>query len=158
MLRMNAFLKLLKLSRLAACTPTAALAIAVLPPVGGYAANMPPLQSVSTSVGRVSPNVLALAKEWFHRFQTGNIDRAQLDAASNLGLTAEDIRHQEAVLSALGKPVAFKFMGSGIIQGDKAYRFLITFAGPDRIVESIALDSWGKIAGIDFATYAPGTT
>ena len=103
----------------------------------------------------VDPKVLALAKEWFHRFQTGNIDRSQLDASSNMELTAQDIREQEAALSALGKPAGFKFLGSDSIQGDRAYHFLITFAGPDRIVESIALNKWGKIAGIDFATYAP---
>lgn len=106
----------------------------------------------------VKPAILALAEEWFHRFQTGNIDRSQLDAASNMELTAEAIRQQEAALSSLGKPVAFRYLGVDEVQGDKAYHFLITFNGPDRILESIALDESGKIAGIDFATYAPSTT
>jgi len=106
----------------------------------------------------VGEKVLALAKEWFHRFQTGNIDRSQLDAASNIELTAEVIRQQEAALGALGKPTAFTYLGSDLVQGDKAYHFLVTFAGPDRIVESIALDDLGKIAGIDFATYTPSAT
>ena len=154
----NAFVKLLKLVRLIVCVPALALAVPVLMPVVCYAANVLPPQTVTTPVGTVSPKVLALAKEWFHRFQTGNIDRSQLNATSNLELTAKAIRQQEAALSSLGKPVAFKFLGSAMIQGDKAYHFLITFAGPDRIVESIALDNAGKIAGIDFATYVPGTT
>jgi hypothetical protein len=118
---------------------------------------MQPFQ-VATTVAPVSPKIFALAKEWFHRFQTGNIDRSQLDAASNMELTAEAIRQQEAALSSLGKPVAFRYLGVDEVQGDKAYHFLITFNGPDRILESIALDESGKIAGIDFATYAPSTT
>jgi hypothetical protein len=105
----------------------------------------------------VDAKTLALARESFRRFQTGDIDRSQLDAASNLELTANAIRQQEAALSALGEPVAFKYLGSDVIQGDRAYHFLITFNGPDRIVESIAMDDSGKIAGIDFATYAPTT-
>jgi hypothetical protein len=159
MVRVNALVNSAWFSRLVvAFVPATAVAITLLSPPACYAANMPPTQSASIPERQVSPKVLALAKEWFHRFQTGNIDRSQLDATSNLELTAESIRQQEAALSALGKPVAFKFLGSAMIQDDKAYHFLITFTGPDRIVESIALDNSGKIAGIDFATYTPGTT
>jgi len=109
-------------------------------------------RSPPVPIPSADPHVLAIAKEWFFRFQRGDIDRSQLDMASNLQLTDAAIKQEEATLKAFGTPRGFRYLGSQPVQGDISYGFLILFdAG--RIVESIAFDGKGKIAGIDFQTY-----
>ncbi len=41
----------------------------------------------AATTGPVQPFIIALAKEWFYRFQTGNVDRSQLDAVTSAELT-----------------------------------------------------------------------
>jgi hypothetical protein len=97
---------------------------------------------------------LALAKEWFHRFQTGDIDRSQLDQRINKELTQAMIRKEEATLKAYGTPLSFVYERSDPVDGATGYTFLLDFKS-GRIVEAIALHPDGKIAGIDFATFVP---
>jgi hypothetical protein len=75
-----------------------------------------------------SQKLLALAKEWFHRLQTANIDRSQLNDTVNLQLTPELVRHEQAALMQYGKPIAFKFDRSGPIPGATGYNFIVTCA------------------------------
>lgn len=100
--------------------------------------------------------ILALAKEWFHRFQTGNIDHSQLDQRINKELTQAMIRKEETTLKAYGTPISFVYVRSEPIDGAKGYYFLLDFKF-GRIVEAVALHPDGKIAGIDFATFVPAT-
>ena len=93
--------------------------------------------------------VLPLAKEWFRRIQTASIDRSQLNYAVNLQLTPEIVRHEQAALVPYGKAVSFKFVSSGPVPGATGYNFLVTCAN-GTLLESIALDGDGKIAGLDF--------
>ena len=102
----------------------------------------------------VSPRVLALAKEWFYRFQSANIDRRQLVDSINQHLSSQMIRDEASKLKALGHPISFAFVGSERVLYATGYDFLVTFPSA-KIVESIALDSNGKIAGIDFRTFVP---
>jgi hypothetical protein len=104
----------------------------------------------------VDPKIGAAAKEWFHRFQTGNIDRSQLDAEVNRELTDASIKKEEATLKPFGEPTGFEFIGSQQIKGADGYVFLITFRA-GRIAEAIAFDKQGKIAGIDFQTFVPNS-
>ena len=95
------------------------------------------------------PHVVTRAKEWFRRFQTGDIDRSQLDDQVNSQLTTAVRQRESAILTSFGKPSSFTFLRSYPIEGRMGYDFLWQFAKA-RIVEKIAFDADGKIAGIDF--------
>ncbi|MBV8459457.1 MAG: hypothetical protein JO009_01045 [Candidatus Eremiobacteraeota bacterium] len=97
----------------------------------------------------VKPAIISKAKEWFFRFQHGNIDRSQLDDTTNKELTEEMIRGEADVLKSLGNPTAFIFIQSEPLGAATGYDFLLQFPSA-RVVESIAFDGSGKIAGIDF--------
>ena len=100
----------------------------------------------------ITHRVLLLAREWFRRLQTASIDRSQLNDTVNLQLTPELVRHEQAALIPYGKPVSFKFVSSGPVPGATGYNFLVTCAN-GALLESIALDGEGKIAGLDFQRY-----
>lgn len=99
----------------------------------------------------VDPRIVATAKEWFHRFQTGQIDRSQLDTTVNGELTSAMIEQEGAKLRQFGTPSSFRFIRTYAISGAVGYDFLLQFSA-GRIVEMIAFDPGGKIAGIDFMT------
>lgn len=93
-----------------------------------------------------------LAKNWFYAFQSDRIDRSQLNDVVNGQLT-DDMVHRESIrLKSFGRPIRFQYLGSARISYAVGYDFLIVFAR-DRVKESIALAN-GKIAGIDFRTWA----
>jgi hypothetical protein len=58
------------------------------------------------------PGVLAAAKSWFRGFQTGNIDRSQLDDRMNSELTDVLLRQEGARLRPFGSPISFEYLGS----------------------------------------------
>ncbi|HEY4432905.1 MAG TPA: hypothetical protein VGM99_00765 [Candidatus Cybelea sp.] len=99
----------------------------------------------------VDPQVLSLAKEWFRRFQIGDIDRTQLSDTVNKQLTLTMIRREAAQLKPLGDPLSVTFIRSYPISGMLGYDFQLQFKSV-RIIEMIAFDGSGKIAGIDFLT------
>jgi hypothetical protein len=113
-------------------------------------------QSQSTASPAPIPSadarVAARAKEWFHRFESGDIDRSQLNAETNAELTDANVRRESAVLKAFGAPTGFSFLRTYPIAGVIGYDFLWQFKS-GRIVEMIAFDDDGKIAGIDFETF-----
>ena len=115
-----------------------------------------PQPAAAASPPTVDAKILAAAKEWFHRFQTGNIDRSQLNAEVNQQVTAEGVQKEEATLKAFGEPLRFRFLGSGPLRGAMACYFAIDFH-MGTVLEAIAYDVHGKIAGIDFQTYVPDT-
>jgi hypothetical protein len=100
----------------------------------------------------VSAKVAASAREWFHRFQSGTIDRSQLDSTVNLELTEDVFLQERERLSSFGDPHSFTFMRSYPVGNAIGYDFLLKFSA-GRIVESIAFDGDGKIAGIDFRLF-----
>ncbi|MFY9630429.1 MAG: hypothetical protein WAJ94_02330 [Candidatus Cybelea sp.] len=99
----------------------------------------------------VDPQILALAKEWFRRFQIGDIDRTQLSDSVNKQLTLAMIRREAEQLKPLGNPSSVTFIRSYPISGLLGYDFQLQFKSV-RIIEMIAFDGSGKIAGIDFLT------
>ena len=101
----------------------------------------------------VDPQILSLAKEWFRRFQIGDIDRTQLSDTVNKQLTLAMIRREAAQLKPLGNPLSVTFIRSYPISGMLGYDFQLQFKSV-RIIEMIAFDGSGKIAGIDFLTLA----
>jgi hypothetical protein len=94
---------------------------------------------------------MSLAKEWFRRFQAGDIDRTQLSDTVNKQLTLAIIRREAAQLKPLGNPSSVTFIRSYPIGGMLGYDFQLQFKSV-RVIEMIAVDGAGKIAGIDFLT------
>lgn len=107
--------------------------------------------AIQTSI-TISPKILALAKQWFFDFRSGKIDRSKLDVRVNRELTDELIRKESATLKTFGKPIKFVFFGSNEVQYAVGYNFGIEFKN-GRVIELIAFDPDGKIAGIDFQTF-----
>jgi len=111
-----------------------------------------PTFASAASPPTVDAKIMAAAKEWFHRYQTGDIDRSQFNAEVNRQVTADGVRTEQATLKPFGEPLSFRYLGSGPIGGAMGYYFLLQFhAG--RIIEAIAYDPNGKIAGLDFETF-----
>jgi hypothetical protein len=112
-----------------------------------------------TSSATPSPRIISKAKEWFHRFQDGNIDRTQLDERTNRTLTDDAIRREAATLKKYGTPTSFEFVKKGKVEYATGYYFVLTFMKQDRIsakiIEAIAFDTNGKIAGLDFDIFVP---
>jgi len=107
---------------------------------------------VSPSPPTPSPAIVAKAKEWFFRFQSGNIDRSQLNDRVNLELTTDMIEREKHTLQNFGTPKKFNFLRRRKVSGTNAYDFLLTFPS-GTILEAIAFDQSGKIAGIDFQPF-----
>lgn len=97
----------------------------------------------------VNPHVVALAKEWFRRFRTGDIDRSQLDAATSNGLSPEVVRLIEHRLNSYGKPTSYRYVGLEDVSSSIGYGFLWEFK-TGAVLEAIALDRNQKIVGFDF--------
>lgn len=112
-----------------------------------------PQQSPKQQDTSVDPQILSLAKEWFRRFQIGDIDRTQLSDSVNKQLTLTMIRREAAQLKPLGNPLSVTFIRSYPISGMLGYDFQLQFKSV-QIIEMIAFDGSGKIAGIDFLTLA----
>jgi hypothetical protein len=128
------------------------LIIAVLTTVPQISQATPlPMESGQTASTPDSANskIAAKAKEWFQRFKSGDIDRTQLNPQVNSQLTDTMIRQEGAKLSRLGNPTAITFLRTYSISGATGYDFLLQFKAA-RVVEMIAFDTHGKIAGIDF--------
>ncbi|HEX4014110.1 MAG TPA: hypothetical protein VHX17_09520 [Candidatus Cybelea sp.] len=137
----------------AACT--IGMFIALCRPEGSIAAGESYKPTGSISSLPATPVVLAKAKEWFYRFQNANIDRSQLNALTNAELTTDVVLREAARLKRLGAPTSFKFQRSYTFRSALAYDFLLQFPS-SRVIEMIAFDSSGKIAGFDFATFVEG--
>lgn len=130
------------------------LVIALASPTPQPVTSATPHPHASAAPGSVNAAIEARALEWFYRFQSGNIDRSQLDARSNRELTASMIAQESATLKPFGKPTHFVFVTSARVQGAIGYTFGLSFPR-GRIIEEIAFDPDGKIAGVDFMTFVP---
>ncbi len=113
-----------------------------------------PSPAAASARPAVPPHILATAKEWFFRFQSGEIDRGQLDDRVNAELTAASVTKERATLRAYGAPTGFTFIGTERVPGAIGYDFLIGFRS-GKVVEALAFDPAGTIVGIAFRTYAP---
>jgi hypothetical protein len=107
-----------------------------------------PAASASPAPGpTVDPAVTAKAKEWLHRFQTGDIDRTQLEPAMSTAITGDIIKQLKDELSPLGDPQSFKILSQQSLgEGITAYVYRVTFKS-SAINEIIAIDKDGKIEG-----------
>jgi hypothetical protein len=97
----------------------------------------------------VAPEITARAKEWLRRFQTGNVDRTQLDTEMNTALTPDLVKQVSQQLAPLGDPVTFVISGAQTTQGITAYIYKVSFKSTS-IYEVFGLDKDGKLASIRF--------
>jgi len=97
----------------------------------------------------VDPRIVTKAREWFQRFRTGDIDRSQLTQTLERQLTPAFVAQKRLLVRSYGHPLSFAYMGSGTAGGFPSYDFLVSFPA-GKLVESIAFDASGKLAGIDF--------
>jgi hypothetical protein len=93
-----------------------------------------------------NPAVTKRAKDWFHRVQTGNIDRTQLGAAMNLAMTADSIKQGVAQLGPLGAPQSFTYVKTLLSADFSTAVYALTFAS-GKLLWTFTLDHKGFIAG-----------
>jgi hypothetical protein len=137
----------LSLSLLLAPRNAAAATIVASP---APAASLSPATAATASAApAVAPEITARAKEWLHRFQTGSVDRTQLDAEMNTALTPDLLRQVSQQLAPLGDPVTFVISGEQTTQGITAYIYKVSFKSSS-IYEVFGLDKNGKLAAIRF--------
>ncbi len=105
-------------------------------------------QSASPAPGAVAdPAITARAKEWLHRVQTGDIDRAQLDSQMNALLTPALTKQISSKFGPWGDPVTFAYVGKQTVQGDNtAYVYHVVFKA-NACNEIFVLDKDGKVSG-----------
>jgi hypothetical protein len=96
----------------------------------------------------VDQSKLALAKEWFARMQTGDIDHSQLNDSGNMSLDADTVKDISSQVAPLGAPVTFVQQQVGALNGNASYTYLLTFKNGTKISFVLLLDGNGKIAGI----------
>ncbi|HET9392664.1 MAG TPA: hypothetical protein VFO29_03935 [Candidatus Rubrimentiphilum sp.] len=130
----------------------AKLILVALVTVGAMQSAPAPSNDTPTSLPSADPKILMKAQEWFYRFQTGKIDRSQLDVRTNNGLTQQMVAGEEKTLQALGRPSKWLYFGSQPVQYAVGYEFGIQFKHA-RVLEHIAFDADGKIAGLQFQVY-----
>ena len=106
------------------------------------------------AIGITNEQALQDARDWFNQFQTGKVDRARLNKQVNIHLSRDMIERESRTLKAFGRPQRFVFLGTNKVRGAAGYNFLVIFEAA-RIIESIAFDSDGKVAGVDFQPYLP---
>jgi hypothetical protein len=117
------------------------------------AAPIDPLADQSTSPPTADSQVTAKAREWFHRLQSGEIDRSQLDAQVNSQLTDGLIRQEADALTPLGDPSSFVYLRTYPMVQALEYDFLLQFKTA-QLVELISFDPGGKIEGLAFEPVA----
>lgn len=103
----------------------------------------------SSAAAQIDPKVTALAEDWLHRIQTGNVDRSQLTSEMSTALTPALVQQVAAQLAPLGDPTAVSFAGSQAVQGITIYHFVLTFKAAT-VNEFLGIDAAGKIAGLRF--------
>ncbi len=91
--------------------------------------------------------ITARVREWFHRFQTGDVDRTQLAPQMQSLLTPDVIAQTKTMFTALGEPQHLTFIGTTAAPGDlTVYRYAAAF-GSAQTLMTITLTADGKIAG-----------
>lgn len=101
------------------------------------------------ATAQVDPKVMAMAKDWLQRIQTGNVDRSQLNDQVNSLLTPSVVQQVAAQLGPLGNPKTFSYVTSTMVNGVTIYVFLLTFKDGS-MNEFLGIDGAGKIAGLRF--------
>jgi hypothetical protein len=93
--------------------------------------------------------VMARAKDWFHRIETGNIDRSQLSAQVNAALSDAMIKQVASQVSPLGEPTSFTQIQTGTRGGSAYCVYEVTFSTGEKWHYVFAYDpATTKITGL----------
>lgn len=95
------------------------------------------------------PAVTARVREWINRFETGNIDRSQLDSKMSALLTPQLVDQVKAQFGPLGAPQQLVYRGKTMSEGSPLYTYRAVFAATTLTV-FIAINGAGKISGFLF--------
>jgi hypothetical protein len=133
------------------CTVFSASMLAVTAPRGRASAEPMQPQTLPTppTTPEPEPAVERRAREWFHRVQTGDIDRSQLSPEANAALTPAIVDTFKTKLGPLGAPSSFALFRKEFVEDKAAYVYLAKF--PKSKVELdwvFALDKTGRVAGL----------
>ena len=110
----------------------------------------PSASASAASVQSTGADTAARAKDWLHRFQTGDIDRSQLNEKMNAVLTPDVIKQISEKYAPLGDPESFTPLGQQSVPVDMtAYVYRVVFKTAT-LNEVFVLDRDGKVAGIQF--------
>jgi CubicO group peptidase (beta-lactamase class C family) len=111
-----------------------------------FAATHPDAAPPTTAAAGELPAVTARVRDWLRRFETGDIDRSQLNDTMNKALNQDLIDASKAQLGPLGTPESLVYRGKVDADGSTVYVYVATFSqGTFRILMS--LDATGKISG-----------
>lgn len=83
------------------------------------------------------------------QFQTGKVDRTQLDAKANAALSDSTISQASTQLAKLGAPTAFALTQKQVQGTTTIYLYKVTFPSMT-LNEIFVLDADGKVGGIVF--------
>jgi D-alanyl-D-alanine carboxypeptidase len=103
----------------------------------------------NTPAAGENPAITALARQWLHMAQTGQVDRSQLTAAFSKDLTPDAIAGAKDALGPMGAPTAFIFRGKTTENGITQYEYKVSFKTA-AVKMVIGIDKAGKIAGMGF--------
>jgi hypothetical protein len=132
---------------LAVATLFASIAAAPAPSASPVASTPAPTASPTPD-----PKVLARAKEWFHRLQTGQIDLSQVDpGVAKLLSDPQTVKAASAEFGPLGDPVTFEQEQTGMQNGNTYYVYLLTFGDGKKFDYLFVLDAQGKVSGLRLA-------
>jgi CubicO group peptidase (beta-lactamase class C family) len=92
------------------------------------------------------PRITAIAKDWFHRLQTGTVDLSNVAPAFAQRLTPDFLTQIRDSLAGTGDPTDWVYLGSQALPGAVYYRYSIRWAGATH-TWSVGLTPEGKIAG-----------
>jgi D-alanyl-D-alanine carboxypeptidase len=93
-----------------------------------------------------NPAVTARVRDWLTRFESGNIDRTQLDSQMNKLVTPQLIEQVKQQLGPLGKPQSLVFLGKTNASGSIIYRYRADFAAMSFTI-LMEVNGLGKISG-----------
>lgn len=88
----------------------------------------------------------ARVREWLHRFETGDIDRAQLTPSMSSALTDELVARTKVQFASLGEPTSLVYRSKAERDGATTYAYSATFPTGSFSI-TISVVAGGKIAG-----------
>lgn len=104
-----------------------------------------PSQTITAAAGE-DPAITARVRDWLNRFETGNIDRAQLDAKMNSLLTAQAIEDIKTQLGVLGAPQQLVYQGKTSAGGSTIYTYRAVFSATTFNL-LFGVNNAGKVSG-----------
>ena len=127
---------------------------AIFPPAHGSAQSSFSLETFPGELPK--PIATRVAKEWFFAFRSGQVDRRKLSDAVNNELSASVLQKEMRTLQRFGTPRSFEYLRVARFGGLPTYEVVVSYANTERkVIEGIAFDGNGKLAGIDFEIVAP---